>query len=148
MGRPTKLTQELIDKTATYLSTCKDDIVHTDKGALTYVNVDLPTLEGLALYLGIHKETIQDWTRDAKGDDMKSQFSVFVKDILQEQGKRLINKGLGGLYQAKIAGMLLSKHGYVERSETDITSKGEKIVLDSKSEAITKKYEQEIKEGL
>lgn len=129
MARPTKLTPELLEKATGYLATCTDKVVYTDKGAMTYVNVELPTLEGFAIYLGIHKDTVQEWCKP-KDDEvvpLHYEFSVLVKDVIQEQGKRLINNGLGGLYQPKIAGMMLSKHGYIEKSESDITTGGEKI---------------------
>lgn len=135
-GRPTKLTPELLEKAQGYLETCHDTPVFTDKGAMTYVSVNLPSLEGFAIYLGIHKDTVQEW---CKGDvtveygdvpieaSLRTEFSVLVKDILLEQGKRLVNNGLGGLYNPKIAGMMMSKHGYVEKTETDITTGGDKL---------------------
>lgn len=128
-GRPTKLTQELIEKARTYLSTCEDAPMETDKGNLSYVNVKLPMVADFALYLGISKSTVYDWCQDVEGEDntLAQEFSDIVKSINHEQEKRLINKGLGGLYAPKIAGMILSKHGYSEKQELDHTSKGEKI---------------------
>lgn len=141
MARPTKLTPELLEKADGYLATCKDEPVYTDKGALTYVNVNLPSKVGLAIYLEINKDTVEEWCKytmqevdvlNANGMsdeiDLRQEFSVIVKEIMQEQEKRLINNGLGGLYKEKTNAMLLSKHGYVtEKTETDLTSGGEKI---------------------
>lgn len=140
MARPTKLTPELLEKAHGYLATCKDEPVYTDKGALTYVNVNLPSKVGLAIYLGINKDTVEEWCKVIAYDETKTdeivkanielhrEFSVIVKEIMQEQEKRLINNGLGGLYKEKTNAMLLSKHGYVtEKTETDLTSGGEKI---------------------
>jgi hypothetical protein len=145
MARPTKLTPELIEKAKTYLGTCIDTPVYTEKGALTYVSVNLPSKVGLALYLGIDKTTVDDWCKVPeqtfpithneylkleKSDYLllKSEFSCIVKEIMSEQEKRLINNGLGGLYKEKTNAMLLSKHGYAtEKTETDITTGGEKI---------------------
>jgi hypothetical protein len=151
MARPTKLTPELLEKARGYLATCKDEPVYTDKGALTYVNVNLPSKVGLAIYLEINKDTIEEWCKVTITDEEKEtykngltiaqiddavktkiemahEFSVIVKEIMQEQEKRLINNGLGGLYKEKTNAMLLSKHGYVtEKTETDLTSGGEKI---------------------
>lgn len=143
-GRPTKLTPELIEKAKTYLSTCIDKPVWTEKGGMAYVEVNLPTKVGLALFLGINKDTVEEWCKDItpfSGIDnlpssdhvyfdalnLRQEFSVIVKEIQIEQEKRLINNGLGGLYKEKTTGMLLSKHGYAEKTETDITSKGDKI---------------------
>jgi len=143
-GRPSKLTLELIEKAKTYIGTCFDRPVYTDKGAMTYVDVNLPSKVGLALYLGIDKTTVDDWCKVDReeidkvsvGDfdklnevvNLRNEFSRIVKNILAEQEKRLINNGLGGLYKEKTNAMLLSKHGYTtEKVETDITSQGEKV---------------------
>lgn len=126
-GRPSKLNQELIDKAEEYLKSCNDRIETTDKGALSYVNVSLPSVVGLALYIGVNKDTIYTW---CKGDsDIEKQFSDIVKRVNNEQENRLLNNGLGGLYAPKVVGMVLSKHGYSEKTETDITSKGEKLTI-------------------
>lgn len=147
-GRPTKLTLELIEKAKGYLATCEDIIHHTDKGGVSYVDVHLPSLVGLAKYLGIHRDTIYDWCKVNKDTEieeeiienaLKSNFSDIVKEVEQEQEIRLINKGLGGLYTSKALGAMLSKHGLVEKTETDITTKGEKISsvgVESRAESI------------
>lgn len=141
MARPTKLTTELIEKAKGYLPTCIDTPVYTDKGAMTYVNVNLPCKVGLALYLGINKDTIEEWCKVEVNEinptniidvsnrmELAQEFSVIVKEVMSEQEKRLINNGLGGLYKEKTNSMLLSKHGYAtDKTETDITSGGEKI---------------------
>ena len=129
-GRPSKLTPELLEKAKGYLATCVDSPVFTDKGAMTYVNVNLPCKVGLALYLGVDKSTIDNWCKETD-DPMNYYFEFFgiVDQIMKEQEKRLINNGLGGLYKEKTNAMLLSKHGYAtEKTETDITSGGEKIL--------------------
>lgn len=115
MARPTKLTEELIEKAKTYLPTCEDAIMETEKGGISYVDVKLPMIADFAIFLGINKDTVYDW---CKGEgELNTIFSDIVNDISQEQEKRLINKSLGGVYQPKTTGMLLSKHGYAERSE-------------------------------
>lgn len=135
-GRPTKLTPELIEKAKTYLATCIDRVNYTDKGAMTYVDVELPTIVGLALYLGINKDTVNEWSKgdvtmdygeERTEDGLRTEFSVLVKQVVQEQERRVLNKGLGGLYNPKLSGLILGRYGYVEKSETDVTSKGEQI---------------------
>ena len=145
MARPTKLTEELIEKARTYLPTCTDNPITTDRGALSYVEVNLPTIVGFALFLGIHKDTVYDWCKHE--DNLSKQFSDIVKEIEAEQEKRLVNGSLGGLYAAKTSGMLLSKHGYAERTETDITTKGESLnPNDEALKAAALAYEQSLKE--
>lgn len=126
-GRPTKLTQELIDKAKTYLATCHATPIETEKGGVSYVDVQLPKVVDLALLLGVSKSTVYEW---CQGDsETAQQFSDIVNEINAAQEKMLIDKGLGGLFQPKTTGMLLSKHGYSEKTETDVTSGGEKLSL-------------------
>lgn len=135
-GRPTKLTQELIDKAKTYLATCEDTIIESEKGGISYVNVKLPMVADLAIYLGINRDTVYDW---CKGEgELNTIFSDIVKSVNTEQEKRLVNKGLGGIYQPKTTGMLLSKHGYAERQE--LTGNEGEPLNNNIAEAITKAY--------
>ena len=146
-GRPTKLTQELIEKAKTYLATCSVTPIETEKGSISYVDVKLPKVVSLALYLDISKSTVYEWCQGE--DDLSKQFSDIVKEVESKQEEMLIDKGLGGLFQPKTTGMLLSKHGYSEKTETDITTKGEKIEFsESKGAEIAKKYEEEFKKEL
>lgn len=124
-GRPTKLTPELIEKAKTYLDTCHATPIETEKGTVSYVDVQLPKVVDLALLLGVSKSTIYEWCQGES--ELAQQFSDIVNEINIAQEKMLIDKGLGGLFQPKTTGMLLSKHGYSEKTETDITSNGEAI---------------------
>lgn len=121
LGRPTKLTKELLEKAQGYLATCEDEVHTTDKGSVSYVEVNLPSIVGLARYIGVHKDTVYEWRK------VNTDFSDLVKEIEAEQEIRLINKGLGGLYTSKALGAMLTKHGY--REGTDVTSDGDKIVI-------------------
>ena len=164
-GRPTKLTPELLGKAKTYLSTCVDSIDYTDKGALNFVRVELPTLVGFALYLGINKDTVNEWCKPKpievlpeKSEDivpdgmtessLRYEFSVLVKEIVQEQEKRTLNNAMGGLYNPKIAALVLGRYGYTEKTETDVTTKGEKITQGGMEdiEAIAKRVSEELKQ--
>ena len=117
-GRPTKLTPETLEKAKHYIEGCIDTPIETEKGVLSYVEVNLPSVVGLARYLDVDKTTIYEWCKG--NQELSSEFSPIVKQVEQEQEKRLINKSLGGLYQPKIAGMLLGKHGYYEKQEIDL----------------------------
>jgi hypothetical protein len=111
MARPTKLTPELIEEARKYLKEI-DVSIHTL----------LPTIEGLALALHINRDTIYQWEKDNK------EFSDIVEELRQAQGQKLIQNSILGKYNATIAKLILSgKHGYVEKTETDITSAGESI---------------------
>lgn len=109
-GRPTLLTQEMVDKASSYLSTC--------------VNV-LPTIEGLALYLEVSKVSIYSWCDE--DNDLGEQFLNVFEKIKNEQGVRLVNGGLYGRFNSTITKLMLSKHGYVEKQETDLTTNGKDL---------------------
>lgn len=115
-----------MEKARTYLLLRRDNVELTDKGALAFVEVQLPSVADFALFLGVNKDTIYDWV-DKDSVRFNVDFSDIVKEILMEQEKRLLNNGLGGLYAPKVVGMLLSKHGYSEKTEHDITTKGESL---------------------
>jgi len=144
-GRPTKLTEELLEKAKTYLDTCHATPIKTVRG-VSYVDVQLPKVASLALYIGINKDTVYEW---CKGDsELAQQFTDVVKEINAKQEEMLIDKGLGGLFQPKTTGMLLSKHGYSEKIETDVTSKGESINITPQTIALAQEYESKLKENL
>lgn len=110
-GRPEEYNDEMQKKAERYLEGCKD----------VEGKVNLPSIASLARYLGIARETVYDWK------DKYPLFSDIVKDVLSEQEMRLVNSGLSGAYNASISKLILTKHGYSDRTETDVTSKGEKL---------------------
>jgi hypothetical protein len=133
VGRPMKLTPELKEKATKYIVQCIDNLELTDKGALAFVEVKLPTVVGFARYLGVNKDTVYEWAK------IDQEFSDIVKDILNEQEEKLINNGLGGLYTPKIVGMLLAKHGYAEKTESSVVSKTEVTIVSEKMKKLAKK---------
>lgn len=121
IGRPTDYSEEILAKTQEYLET------YSEQGDA------IPSVAGLAVYLRIARSTIYDWASQPE----KKLFSDILEDILSDQEKTLINKGLKGEFNSTITKLALGKHGYKEQSETDLTSKGEKIVF-MPQELITK----------
>lgn len=113
-GRPTSYNETIVPKTIEYIDSCVDD--------LEKKKVNIPTIEGLAIYLGIHRDTIYEWV------SKYPEFSDIFEKVKQEQANRLLNNGLAGTYNSTIAKMILSgKHGYIEKTESDVTSKGESL---------------------
>lgn len=109
-GRPTKYTEEIIEKARAYLDFLpEDEVIHS--------------VEGLADFLEISRETIYDWC----SQEDKEAFSDIVNKILIRQGKSLINNTLNRKFEARTANMMLGKHGYTTKTETDITSGGQPI---------------------
>lgn len=113
MARPTDYKEELLEKARDYRANWN----------AIYPNDVVPSLEGLALHIGISRETIYAW----EGQEGKEEFSDIVDVIRKGQAKELVNKGLKGDFNSSIAKVMLSKHGYSEKTEIDHTTKGEKI---------------------
>lgn len=114
-GRPLTYTSDMITKTEEYLSQCVDEVenYHKTRGKRSdsyerIVNVRLPTIEGLAVHLGISRDTVYDWEKNYEG------FSDILAILRATQADALINNGLSGNYNPTIAKVLLTKHGYRE----------------------------------
>ena len=103
-GRPTKLTDELIAKAEMYLSEYQSngDIV--------------PTVAGLSIYLDIAKSSVYKYR------DESVRFSDTLERIESLQESKLVNGGLIGDFNATIAKLMLSNHGYSEKQVVDNTS--------------------------
>ena len=106
-GRPSQYTDELVSKAWDYV-----------KGGWEIAGDRVPSVAGLACEIGIHRETCYDW---AKQED--KVFSDILKAIAQKQERELLNNGLDGTFNPPITKMMLSKHGYSDRVETDHSSK-------------------------
>ena len=112
-GRPTLYTDETLAKTEEYLANFhkQDDLI--------------PSVAGLACFLGVGKSTVKDWKRD------KPEFSAMLERMMMVQEKFLLRGGLSGDMNATIAKLVLAKHDYSDKQElkADHTSKGESIQL-------------------
>lgn len=121
-GRPREYKEEYIGLVDDYIKEC-EDFYNDEKKEY---EVKLPTVEGFALFVGHHKDTIYEWCKEYK------DFSDAIDKIKNNQLNKLINKGLSGKYNPTIAKLLLSgNHNIREKSEQDITSDGKPIIMDS-----------------
>lgn len=131
MARPTIYTDKLLQKVREYIDSCNDTVyelayrprVESGKylGEEEYAKkkTKLPTIEGLANYLGISRETIYAWEKDVGNDGALKypEFSDIIEELRAKQADMLINNGLTGDYSQVIAKVLLTKHGYREGLE-------------------------------
>lgn len=111
-GRPSKYSSKILELAEDYLEN------HDHK----YGDV-VPTVAGLALVLDVTKKTIYNWSEQ---EDNK-EFLHTLDKIQQKQEKTLVSGGLMKEFDSAISRLMLSNHGYVQKSEADITSGGEKI---------------------
>ena len=121
IGRPTKYSESYVKKVKDYVDSCNDELVTVISGESEKfkafkekVRVNLPTIEGLAIYLKLHKDTIYEWEKKYK------PFSDVINILRAKQVERLINNGLSGDYNPIIAKVLLSKQGYSEKTESTV----------------------------
>lgn len=105
IGRPSKLTVSL-EKAKAYLM-----------GEYKTVGDVVPSVSGLACYLGISKVTALSYAKE------NNDFLNTLEAIKTIQENSLINKGLTGDFNPTIVKLMLSNHGYAEKQETALTGK-------------------------
>lgn len=105
MGRPSKLTSELIAKAETYLDHYNDD-----------GETAVPSAVGLALFLGVSKATIFAWANK----DNKDFLDIF-NEIQSCQEKMLFSNGLKGKFNPTITKLMLTKHDYSDSVKQEHT---------------------------
>lgn len=130
VGRPTDYNEEILTRSIEYIDSCEDEsravVTMQGDGYTKYdekLVVKLPTIEGLARYLKIHRSTLYAWQKE------HSEFSDIIEELQQKQAERLLSNGLSGDYNSTIAKVLLTKHGYTDKTEVDqkSTIKDERI---------------------
>lgn len=99
IGRPSKFAESLT-KANEYLM-----------GGYETVGDVVPSVAGLACYLGISRVTAQAYARE------NEEFSCTLEAIKTLQENRLINKGLTGDFNATITKLMLANHGYSDKQE-------------------------------
>ena len=117
MARPTSYDSSMIQKANTYIDSCGREAT------------ELPTVEGLAEYLGVARDTIYEWI---KPEHKYDEFSDTIKRIAEKQKNQLINDGLYGgkeVNQAMAIFLLKVNHGMIEKTAVDVTSNGKRIPL-------------------
>lgn len=77
-GPKSKYSPAVLDQIETYLSMCSRE------------QTQLPSVEGLALYLGLNKSTLYEWAKE------KPELSDGLKKIASKQKEQLMNDGMYG----------------------------------------------------
>jgi len=146
MARPLEYNPSYVEKAENYLANCVDkyEEFHKTRGAKSdgydrLVRVNLPTIEGLAMELDIARSTLYLWKEEY------AEFSDIIDKVMEKQANMLIQSGLSGDYNPTIAKVLLTKHGYRDAIDTDITTKGEKILDSEKVKELEDKFNAFIK---
>jgi DNA-packaging protein gp3 len=156
-GRPTKYSPKMLAAARKYISACEDEDVqavrqaNAEKGYEMYENklkVNLPTIEGLATHLDVNRDTLYAWAKE------EVEFSDILEALKEKQAGRLINNGLSGDYNPTITKLLLSKHGYVDKTEHTgegggpIAFTGLEKLTDEQLDGIVKKLQNSVGQGV
>lgn len=105
-GRPSVYGPDILKKARGYLTSFKD------------MGDPVPSIAGLACVLGVVRETCHAWAKDPG----KEEFSDILKELAQRQERELLSNGLAGSFNASITKMMMTKHGYSDKIESDHTS--------------------------
>ena len=100
-GRPTKYTDELLEKAQHYLEHYNSEV---------YSDV-FPSIAGLSLALNVGRSTLHEWAKD----DAKPEFLDIYEELLARQEKTLLNGSILGDLNAQISKLMLTKHGYSDK---------------------------------
>jgi hypothetical protein len=119
MARPTKYNDKMIEKAEDYI-----------KNYITYGD-QIPMIDGLALELGVHRDTINEWGR------VYPEFSDVVRTLMTHQGRKLMNGSLNGEFKERTATLALSSHhGLVAKTSQDITSSDGSVKFPTRIEIV------------
>jgi len=105
-GRPTIYTPKLVEEARKYVN-----------GGWQEAGDLVPSVAGLACEICVNRETLRLWAKDENND-----FFGILNEIMQIQERSLLNGGLGGDFNPSITKMMMTKHGYSDRVEQDLTT--------------------------
>lgn len=110
MGRPSLFNQDMIERAQEYVWFFQQP--KTAEEMENDVEV-IPSVAGLALYLGVHRSTLYEWGKQNK------DFSDTLASLQDVQEVSLLNGGLRGRFNAQISKLALANHGYSDKQEID-----------------------------
>lgn len=116
-----KYPDNIVELTEEYINRCGNE------------QMELPTVEGLAITLNVDDDTLNDWAKKHE------EFARIFKKLKMFQKVQLINGGMYGgkeVNQAMFIFLLKVNHGMIETSRTElsgdplivITSDGNKVI--------------------
>lgn len=113
VGRPTKYNEETLVIAKEYL----EGGYRGNEGDHDDDREVIPSICGLALKLDITRETVHQWGKDEE----KPLFSYILGQILAKQERVLVSRGLSGDFNAPMAKLMLTKHGYADAAKSEVT---------------------------
>ncbi len=110
-GRPSHYSDEIVRQANQYLLTYEDE------------GHAIPSVAGLSLFLNRSRSTLYEWSKQ----DDKKEFSDILDKINATQENVALSKGLKGDFNSQIVKLLLGKHGYSDKVETQATVTFEQV---------------------
>jgi hypothetical protein len=107
MGRPVEFNQGIVDQAREYI---EDYASHGHA---------IPSVVGLCSVLNRARSTLYKWA-----EDESTGFSDILEAINEKQQLVLLSKGLTDEFNASITKLVLGKHGYHDKQDTELTGKG------------------------
>jgi len=108
-GRPPDYGQEVLDDCEKYIM-----------GGWKDYGQSVPSMVGLSLFIGCAKSTVYKW----RGEEDKKEFSDYCEIVMDMQEACLISNGLNGVFAPTITKLILTKHGYTDKVDTNHTNDG------------------------
>ena len=107
VGRPTALTEEVLKTARNYLKNYE---------SLGHV---VPSVVGLCVLVRASQTSMYRWCDEKKTDDQRELWDI-LKEIKTAQHLALTNKGLAGDTNSVITKLMLTKHGYSDKQESNV----------------------------
>lgn len=118
-GQPTKYDPRYCDEILTFFDREPFEVTVTEDGKVTKTACKLPTLNAFAHSLGLHRDTLHEWTQK------HPEFSDAVKRAKALQEDILMQNGLFGGYDKTFA-IFTAKNvaGWRDKTEQEISGSG------------------------
>lgn len=104
-GRPTDYDEDMVQAVYDYLESYE---------GMGHV---VPTIAGLSRVMKVSRDTIWRWSKD----ENKSQFSDAIAELEAEQELKTISGSMTGDYNATISKLILTKHGYSDKTQQEVS---------------------------
>ena len=116
-----KLTpDELEQKTEAYFQECKDTLIDGVSGKTVIKLSRPPTVEGMALHLGINRDTLYAYKNGeypSEDKDIQKRVSGTITRAIDRMTQDTLEGAMVGRYDARIAGLVLGRRGYSTKQE-------------------------------
>ncbi len=110
LGRPTTYTQALVTMAWAYIKNYKTKHGH-----------EFPSVVGLCSVVNRSRSTLYRWS-DEHSDIYQKEFKDILAKLNEEQELVLLNNGINGKFNSNITKLVLGKHNYHEKIDTENTA--------------------------